>query len=750
MGKRVLLADDSATIQKLVKMALAGTSYELHSAFDGREALKLIDKATPDIVLADAIMPDMDGYQLSRAVKDDPRLVGVPVVLLIGRFQPYDDERAQAAGIDDRMIKPFSADQLIGLIEKLLAESEARRPAIEEDLDGDMDATVNMTPEELAAHTSHWQQAQTAMTEDIPKIEDIEFDEDVAFDDPVTTDMREADTMMLDDALGDPLESGADVGGPMTMELSTEDLADIDDPVADMDDVSAGLDITDEILGGDDDLVELDESDLLDDSHADFDTELAGQIMTDPVAIEDQDTGPLQEIATPLPTPNFDAPAAFDLPKPLPLPDISVPEIEDPADSLLADDIPAVPSGQVSFPEDVDLSDSAVLPEADHDPLSEDRTTMPNMLMGEANQVKEDDGLDQTVAVSPEWIAANVGGSTEPLDTPAEPDLVETSPVAEVSFEPEVDPVSTPVTEPEADLEPEPEFETAPNLEMAEPTSEEEPPLEVDEMLPLEETTLEQDTLLDDADFEPLSSAIEEPLEDTLLANDELTDVASDEEALVAEAVPEEAEEISRYDMPTQEVPPPDFDDEDALLEGDTVAADEAYLEAETVNAEEAFLQVDPISATEIDDAPLEPDFAEEVGLEDDGDPKDALAESLEDEEAPVPESTVDMTQNISFDEPETPVVDAAALVVPAVAAPVVAAAAVAAATDAQDDASQADIGALSENQLNKLADMVAERVMRKFERDTIREIAWEVIPELSEAMIKKRIFELEREADQA
>ncbi|MCB1050974.1 MAG: response regulator [Acidobacteria bacterium] len=122
MGTRVLLADDSITIQKLVEMAFSDTDFELLSVSDGKQAIEKLNDFRPDIVLADAIMPVKDGYQVCEHIKSDPQFANVPVVLLTGRFQPYDEGRAQAVGIDERIVKPFVQDQLVSLVRQLVPE----------------------------------------------------------------------------------------------------------------------------------------------------------------------------------------------------------------------------------------------------------------------------------------------------------------------------------------------------------------------------------------------------------------------------------------------------------------------------------------------------------------------------------------------------------------------------------------------------------------------------------------------------
>ena len=125
MGKKVLLADDSITIQKLVEMAFADTDFILVSVSDGQQAVDRLAEVSPDIILADAIMPHLDGYEVCRYVKSKPEFAQIPVVLLTGRFQPFDQAKAEEVHIDGRVVKPFVQEQLVDLINRLTGKGDS-------------------------------------------------------------------------------------------------------------------------------------------------------------------------------------------------------------------------------------------------------------------------------------------------------------------------------------------------------------------------------------------------------------------------------------------------------------------------------------------------------------------------------------------------------------------------------------------------------------------------------------------------
>lgn len=125
MSKRLLLADDSVTIQKVIEITFADKDYTLVTASDGDEALKLAAAERPDLIMADVFMPGKDGYQVCDAVRRDPALKDVPVLLLAGTFEPFDSDKASQVGANDFIVKPFSSQSLVDKVEELLAAADA-------------------------------------------------------------------------------------------------------------------------------------------------------------------------------------------------------------------------------------------------------------------------------------------------------------------------------------------------------------------------------------------------------------------------------------------------------------------------------------------------------------------------------------------------------------------------------------------------------------------------------------------------
>ena len=121
MGHKILLADDSITIQKVIELTFSDEDFELHTVGNGQKAIDEIRSIRPDIVLCDIIMPEKNGYEVCEFIKSNDDLKQIPVLLLTGAFEPFDQERAKAAGCEGFLAKPFEPQTLIAKVKELLA-----------------------------------------------------------------------------------------------------------------------------------------------------------------------------------------------------------------------------------------------------------------------------------------------------------------------------------------------------------------------------------------------------------------------------------------------------------------------------------------------------------------------------------------------------------------------------------------------------------------------------------------------------
>ncbi|MEM9216512.1 MAG: response regulator transcription factor [Cyanobacteria bacterium P01_F01_bin.150] len=119
-NKRLLLIDDDPNLILLVKDYLEFRGYEVMTAENGREALDMLDKDTPDMIICDVMMPEMDGYSLVEHVRKDSRMSWIPVLFLSAKGQSQDRVKGLSTGADVYMVKPFEPEELVAQVESSL------------------------------------------------------------------------------------------------------------------------------------------------------------------------------------------------------------------------------------------------------------------------------------------------------------------------------------------------------------------------------------------------------------------------------------------------------------------------------------------------------------------------------------------------------------------------------------------------------------------------------------------------------
>jgi|RhiMetdeSRZDD1v2_1073273.scaffolds.fasta_scaffold43338_4 CheY-like chemotaxis protein len=134
MPKKLLLADDSVTIQRVIELTFSGEDIQVIAVGDGEAAIASISAEKPDIVLADIGMPKRSGYEVSAFVKNNPELTHIPVLLLAGAFEPVDDAKAKEARCDGVLVKPFEPQLVIARVRELMggAKGSPTQPAVQD------------------------------------------------------------------------------------------------------------------------------------------------------------------------------------------------------------------------------------------------------------------------------------------------------------------------------------------------------------------------------------------------------------------------------------------------------------------------------------------------------------------------------------------------------------------------------------------------------------------------------------------
>lgn len=123
--KLVLVVDDSPTIRKIVELTLRREGYEVAGAESGVTALAAVADRTPDLILLDVMLPNLNGYQICQLLKRNSRCKAVPVVMLSGKDGMFDKMKGRLAGAADYVTKPFDAKKLVATVAKYAGTSGA-------------------------------------------------------------------------------------------------------------------------------------------------------------------------------------------------------------------------------------------------------------------------------------------------------------------------------------------------------------------------------------------------------------------------------------------------------------------------------------------------------------------------------------------------------------------------------------------------------------------------------------------------
>ncbi|GIW72433.1 MAG: hypothetical protein KatS3mg102_1975 [Planctomycetota bacterium] len=121
-NRRVLVVDDEAHIRRIIKLKLEDRGMRVEEARDGEQALAAIERAAPDVLVLDIMMPKLDGISLLRQLRGDPRWAKLPVIMLTAVRERDDMAKADELGVFAYVRKPFRTDELCELVERAAAQ----------------------------------------------------------------------------------------------------------------------------------------------------------------------------------------------------------------------------------------------------------------------------------------------------------------------------------------------------------------------------------------------------------------------------------------------------------------------------------------------------------------------------------------------------------------------------------------------------------------------------------------------------
>jgi len=122
--KRVLIVEDEESLLKLETILLTVKGFEVIGAFTGKMAIEKIGVERFDLVLLDIMLPDIDGFEVCRQIRKDPRTAAIPIIMLTGKKSQDDHDRGVSCGADAYIVKPFKSAMIIDEINRLLSLSK--------------------------------------------------------------------------------------------------------------------------------------------------------------------------------------------------------------------------------------------------------------------------------------------------------------------------------------------------------------------------------------------------------------------------------------------------------------------------------------------------------------------------------------------------------------------------------------------------------------------------------------------------
>jgi DNA-binding NarL/FixJ family response regulator len=152
-NNRLLLIDDDPNLVVLVKDYLELRGYVVEAAKNGRDALRLLEKGLPNLIICDVMMPEMDGYTFVKRVRENPQTNWLPILFLSAKGQMQDRVAGLSKGADVYMVKPFEPDELVAQIEASLKQASRMRqvpatPEVESGVSLQVPFDVELTPTE--------------------------------------------------------------------------------------------------------------------------------------------------------------------------------------------------------------------------------------------------------------------------------------------------------------------------------------------------------------------------------------------------------------------------------------------------------------------------------------------------------------------------------------------------------------------------------------------------------------------------
>ena len=119
MSKKILTVDDSKTIREMVAYTLKDVGFEVVEAEDGQQALNLLSSSSVDVIITDLNMPNIDGLELIKKLRDDPKFKFTPILMLTTEGDATKKQQGKDAGATGWIVKPFNPEKLVQVVNKV-------------------------------------------------------------------------------------------------------------------------------------------------------------------------------------------------------------------------------------------------------------------------------------------------------------------------------------------------------------------------------------------------------------------------------------------------------------------------------------------------------------------------------------------------------------------------------------------------------------------------------------------------------
>jgi DNA-binding response OmpR family regulator len=118
--RKILIADDEEILRRLMQRSLLNAGYEIVVAENGTEAIEKAEKEEPDLILLDVMMPDMNGFEVCRKLRENPRFASTPILMVTALRSEADKEAVAASGATEYLVKPVNQEELVAHVRKYL------------------------------------------------------------------------------------------------------------------------------------------------------------------------------------------------------------------------------------------------------------------------------------------------------------------------------------------------------------------------------------------------------------------------------------------------------------------------------------------------------------------------------------------------------------------------------------------------------------------------------------------------------